>query len=100
MSIPILKENEFSLIGKVMTGICIFVLIVVALLNIWRGDVSHPGLFFIAIAGFLFFLVAKLSVITSNRRISFGTRFMSPAMANIYRAGYWLMFVGVLATFL
>ena len=95
-----MKENQLSLVGKGLIVIFTAVLIAAALLNIWRGDASHPNFFVIAIVGFLLFLVAKLSVIARHRWVSFGTRFMSPAMANAYRVGYWLMFVGVLATFL
>lgn len=100
MNLPVMQENRLSLFGKALVVICMTVLAVVAAANIWRGAAPHPGLFVIAIAGLLLFVVAKLSVIVRIRRVSFGTALMSPAMANAYRAGYWLMLVGVVATFL
>ena len=45
-------------------------------------------------------MVSKLAVILYRERISFGTRLMTTPMANMYRLGYWLMVVGILATFL
>lgn len=100
MDISIMKENQPSLFGKALVVVCTFMIAGIAALNIWRGTASHPGLFVVAIAGLLLFLAAKLSVIVRIRRVSFGTALMSPAMANAYRAGYWLMLVGVVATFL
>jgi hypothetical protein len=44
-------------------------------------------------------LTAKLHVISTNRLISFGTKYMSLPIANCYRLGYWLMALGVLLTF-
>jgi hypothetical protein len=37
-------------------------------------------------------------VILRHRLVSFGAKPMTEGMANLYRAGYWLMIVGVLAT--
>ena len=99
MGMPVMKENEFGLLGKVVVIAVVIGLAAGALLNIWRGAVAHPELFGIALAGFALFLAAKLSVVKQRRWLSFGTQHMSPAMANAYRAGYWLMFVGAVATF-
>jgi len=51
------------------------------------------------LVGFVLFAVAKTSVVAQQRWITFGTRTMSENMANVYRIGYWLMAVGILATF-
>lgn len=99
MGLRVMKENEFGRLGKAFAIVVIIGLTAGALLNLWRGEVVHPELFGIALAGLGPFLVAKLSVITKGRWVSFGTKHMSPAMANSYRAGYWLMFVGSVLTF-
>lgn len=99
MGIPVMKENEFGLLGKAFAAVVVIGLTAGALLNIRRGDVAHPELFGIALAGLALFLVAKLSVIKQRRWLSFGTQHMRPAMANAYRAGYWLMLVGAVVTF-
>ena len=95
----LLRENEFGVIGKALTIVCVIVVAALALLNAGRGEVPHPWFFSVAVAGCLLFLAAKISVIVTKRRISFGSGEMTPAMANTYRAGYWLMCVGTLATF-
>lgn len=100
MNIPIMKENQLSIVGKGLVIICVVVFAAAAFVNVLQGEATHPGLLVIAIAGLVLFLAAKVSVIGRRHWISFGTKFMSPAMANAYRAGYWLMFVGALATFL
>jgi hypothetical protein len=99
MTSSTMKENEFSLIGKVLIVIGVIALAGAALLNVVRGDVLHPFAFSIVIFGFALFLWAKLSVIIRNRWISFGTANMSLAMANAYRLGWWLMAVGTIMTF-
>ena len=91
--------SAFSPVGKVASLILVAFLVVAAVINITRGEVPHPWSFVIVIVGFILFLAAKLSVILSRKWISFGTRLMTTRMANVYRVGYWLMVVGVLATF-
>jgi len=63
-------------------------------------QVPHPWLVVLVLVGFTLFVVSKLAVILYRERISFGTRLMTTPMANMYRLGYWLMVVGILATFL
>src|SRR5713101_7110558 len=92
--------SEFSPVGKASSWVLVAFLIVAAVINITRGEVPHPWSFVIVFVGFILFLVGKLSVILYRERISLGTRLMTTRMANIYRLGYWLMAVGVLATFL
>ncbi len=72
---------------------------VLAIANIATGTVPHPFAFAIVLIGFGFFLVAKASVAGREKWIGFGPRLMSPGMANLYRVGYWLMAVGILATY-
>ncbi len=61
-------------------------------------DVSYLALgsFFVGVA---LFLVAKLSVVRSGVRISFGSSSMSPWHRRAYRAGYFLMGLGCLSVF-
>ena len=68
--------------------------------NIAQGEVPHPAAFFVVIVGIVLFLVAKISVISRKKRVSFGPSHMTENMANAYRVGYWLMVVGILFTFL
>jgi hypothetical protein len=99
MRISLMKENEFGLLGKAFAVLVVVGLTGGAVLNLWRGEVAHPELFGIALAGLALFTIAKLSIFAQGRWLSFGTKHMSPAMANAYRAGYWLMFVGAVITF-
>jgi hypothetical protein len=96
---PVMRENAVSPIGKALTVACVIACAALAAANIWRGEVPRPWLFSVALFGCLLFVVAKASIISPKRWISFGTSGMSPGMANAYRAGYWLMCVGTLATF-
>ena len=64
-----------------------------------RGEVRNPAAFGVALVGFALFSIAKLSVILRHRFVSFGSKPMTEGMANLYRAGYWLMIVGIPATF-
>jgi len=95
----IMKENEFSPVGKVAAGGLVAFMVVAAGVNIARGDVRHPFAFVVVALGFTLFLTAKLSVVLRKKWVTFGTGLMSGDMANLYRVGYWLMVVGVLATF-
>jgi hypothetical protein len=94
-----MKENEFSWFGKSVTTLGIAALAIVALVNISRGEVPHPFAFGITVVGFVLFLAAKVSVLRRRKWITFGTDAMRPIMGNMYRIGYWLMAVGILATF-
>ena len=100
MPVPVMKENQLSPIGKVIVVIGIVGLALVAGMNIARGDPQRPMAFAITLLGFVLFLAAKLSVVRRRGWISFGTDLMSPGMADAYRVGYWLMGIGILATFL
>jgi hypothetical protein len=95
----VMKEYDLGWAGKSAAVVAVVMLAIAALLNLSRGEAPHPGAFSITLAGLALFAVAKLSVILRTRLVSFGPRLMSPAMANLYRAGYWLMAVGIIATF-
>jgi hypothetical protein len=97
--VRVMRDNEFSPIGKAAVMIGLIFAAVAAVANIAAGEPQHPLAFFAVLAGFILFLTAKLSVIARKRWISFGTTLMSPGMANAYRLGYWLMIAGTLATF-
>ena len=92
-------KEEVSPLGKVAVVSLIAVVIGVALANIARGEVRNPAAFGVALVGFALFSIAKLSVILRHRFVSFGSKPMTEGMANLYRAGYWLMIVGIPATF-
>lgn len=92
-------ENEFGTIGKGAVGIGLAMLLTVVCRNLIAGQVPNPSAFAITLGGFAFFLVAKLSVVCRGHFVSFGVGRMSPQMKNVYRAGWWLMVVGVMATF-
>jgi hypothetical protein len=95
-----MKENQILWIGE--AALAIFILIVVsaiAIVNIIRGNVPHPRMLLIVAVGFIFFAVAKASVFKRGTLFSIGTKGMSQAMANLYRVGSWLIFVGCLFTF-
>lgn len=94
-----MQENRFSPLGKLTSVACIAALTAVALVNVWRGEIQRPHLFIVILTGFVFFAAAKISVLARSCWVSFGTRRMTPAMGNAYRFGYWLMFLGFLATF-
>jgi uncharacterized protein YjeT (DUF2065 family) len=99
MAGSIMKENEFSPVGKAASLALVAFLLVAAAVNIARHEVPHPMAFVIVALGFVLFLAGKLSVVLRKKWVSFGTGLMSENMANLYRVGYWLMLVGVLATF-
>ena len=94
-----MRENEFSPLGKSVTILGISGFVSIAIANIATGTVPHPYEFAVVLIGFGFFLVAKLSVAGRQGWLGFGPRLMSPGMANLCRAGYWMMAVGILATF-
>lgn len=98
--VKIMKENQILWIGEAVLAIfLITAAAVIAFMNIVRGRVPHPRAFLIVALGFLFFMIAKISVIKRGSLFSIGTRNMGQNMANLYRVGYWLMFVGCLLTF-
>jgi hypothetical protein len=94
-----MRENGPSPVGKLVVTVGILVAMIAALTNILRGEPQNPLAFGITAVGFVLFLIAKLSVVRQRQWISFGTKLMSPGMANAYRVGYWLIIVGILATF-
>lgn len=94
-----MRENVLSPFGKGFLFLLVFLFGVEAVGNMASGLVPHPLFFPLAVFGFVLFFVAKLSVILWQRPISFGTGLMRVSMANLYRMGYWLMAVGVLAIF-
>ena len=98
-SVPVMKENRASNFLKIVSWLTLAALTIGALLNIYYGNVTQPKAFWVVLAGFIFFAIGKLSIILKKQRISFGTKLMTENMANLYRVGYWLMVVGLLATF-
>ncbi len=92
-------NEQPSPLGVVTVVALIVIAIGVALANVVRGEVRNPPAFGIVLVGFSLFSIAKLSVILRHRFVSFGSGPMTEGMANRYRAGYWLMIVGILATF-
>lgn len=98
-SLPVMKENRPTNIVKTFSWLLIAMLGLGAILNIYFGNVTHPKAFFIVLLGFILFAAGKLSVILRKQKISFGSKLMTENMANLYRIGYWLMVVGLLATF-
>ena len=99
-SVPVMKENRPSILLKAFSWLLIAALAIGATLNIYSGNVTHPKAFVVVLVGFILFGIGKFSVILKKKKISFGPKLMSENMANLYRLGYWLMIVGLLATFL
>lgn len=88
-----------SIVTRMLTWLLIVVLGISAAYNVINGTATRPGAFYVVLVGFILFATGKLSVILTKQKVSFGTRLMSEGMANLYRFGYWLMVVGLLATF-
>lgn len=97
--VPLMKENEFSMVGKFSTLLLCLIFAGTAIINISRQNVPNPYAFFVMIFGFILFMIAKLSNVKKNNLISLGTFNMSANMSNLYRLGYWFMVVGLLLTF-
>ncbi len=98
-SVPVMKENRPTNIVKIFGWLLIAMLGLGAILNIYYGNDTHPKAYWVVLVGFILFAIGKLSVILKKKKISFGTKLMAENMANLYRIGYWLMIVGLLATF-
>ena len=98
-SIPIMKENKPGLVSKILVWLLIPLAGFSATYNILSGNVVRPTAFYFVIGGFILFAIGKLSVIVKKQRVSFGSKLMSQNMANLYRVGYWLMFIGIIFTF-
>jgi len=98
-SIPIMKENKPGLVSKILVWMLIPLAGFSAVYNILSGNVVRPTAFYFVIGGFILFAIGKLSVIVKKQRVSFGSKLMSQNMANLYRVGYWLMFIGIIFTF-
>ena len=98
-SVPLMKENQPSNFLKIISWLTLAALAIGVLLNIYYGNVTHPTAFIVVVAGFILFAIGKLSVIIKKKKISLGPKLMTENMANLYRMGYWLMIVGLLATF-
>jgi hypothetical protein len=85
---PIMKENEFSIIGKVSSVLLVLFFIAAAGINAWRGHVPHPYAFIVVLIGLALFIAAKISNLRKGKIISFGTTDMSEGIKNLYRLGY------------
>ena len=95
-----MKENKILWLGEaVLVIFLLIVLTAVAVTNIIRGNAPHPRMFLVVVMGLILFVIAKSSVLRQGNVFSIGTKHMSTTMANLYRVGYWLMFVGCLLTF-
>lgn len=97
--VPIMKENEMSIMGKISTILLVFFFAGAAVINIFRNHVPHPYAFIVVLSGFTLFIFTKFSNFRKGKIISFGTVGMSENMENLYRIGYWLMVVGLILTF-
>ena len=98
-SIPIIKENKPGLVSKILVWLLIPLAGFSAIYNILSGNVVRPPAFYLVFGGFILFAIGKLSVIVKKQRVSFGSKLMSQNMANLYRVGYLLMFIGIIFTF-
>ena len=98
-SFQIMKEHRLTIVTRVLIWLLIVSLGIGAAYNVINGTATRPGAFYIVLVGFILFATGKLSVILRKRKVSFGTKLMTQGMANLYRFGYWLMVVGLLATF-
>ena len=98
-SIPVMKENKPGLVSKILVWMLIPLAGFSAAYNILSGNVVRPTAFYFVIGGFILFAIGKLSVILKKQRVSFGSKLMSQNMANLYRVGYWLLFIGIIFTF-
>lgn len=94
-----MRENEFSIIGKGAVALGLVMLAAAVSANLAEGRAPNPSAFVITLVGFGLLVVAKVSVIRRGPLVSFGPGLMRPGMKNAYRAGWWLMVVGVMATF-
>ena len=96
----LMKENELSKPAKIIVGAGIAILLALsattAFQNAAHGVVGRPWALSIVLIGFLCFFFPKLSIIRGKKLVSFGTGFMTEHQANFYRAGYFLMVVGLL----
>ena len=95
-----MREHDFSPIGRAAVWFLVACMFLRAAVHLLHGRIPHPYGMAVIAAGFLLFLVAKLSVVSRGHWISFGCTLMSNGMANTYRLGYWLMAVGFLLAFL
>ncbi len=95
----LMKENKPGFVSKILAWILVLLAAFSATYNILNGNVVRPTAFYIVIGGFVLFATGKLSVILKKQRVGFGSKLMSQNMANLYRVGYWLMFVGIVFIF-
>ena len=98
-SLPVMRENQPGHPMNFVSWVILAALAVGSIFNFLHGNIRHPNAFFVVLVAFIFFTIGKLSVILKKQKISFGTKLMTENMANLYRLGYWLMIVGLLATF-
>ena len=99
MKNSIFKENQLSLFSQLAIYALVVVMTLASFANLIKGNVTNPYFFVIVLLGFILFGIAKYSVISKGKKFSFGTTDMSQSMKNLYRVGYWLMFLGVVCIF-
>jgi hypothetical protein len=95
-----MDDNRLSIFSKIFIILLIIFSLIVAILNIVGGTVYNPSAFYFCIFGFLLFSVSKISQYSKGIWFRFGTHGMTNSMANLYRAGYWFMVVGIILTFI
>jgi len=98
-SIPVMKENKPGFFSKILAWMLILLAVFSAAYNIFDKNVVRPTALYIVIGGFVLFAIGKFSVKLRKQCVSFGSKLMSQNMANLYRFGYFLMFVGIIFTF-
>jgi hypothetical protein len=99
------KDGRVHYVGVEVPFFLLFALTGISLALLLGQLVAAPIptmlLFFsVTVIGFVFFAIAKLSVMVGGRPVSFGSAGMRPAMRAMYHAGYVLMAVGAVLTLL
>lgn len=87
--------NAVLFIGPALLGVIMAILIPNALVN--QTSFAWATILFYGL-GLTLFVIAKLSLVRQGIRVSFGSDKMSPWYRWIYRAGYCLMGLGIVAT--
>ena len=96
-----MRENVLSRPTRIMVLLFLTLTVVLpAAQNLVALRARLPLAYLLVIPGFALLLVAKTSLFRAGTWISFGDGKMSQSMSNFYRVGYYLIFWGVLLTFL
>ncbi|RPI21467.1 MAG: hypothetical protein EHM61_24690 [Acidobacteria bacterium] len=96
-----MRENVLSLPTRILVVVFLGLAVIwPAVDNLVALRVKFPIAFLLVVPGFALLAFAKASLYRAGIWISFGDREMSAKMSNLYRVGYYLIFWGVLLTFL